>query len=688
MSELQRKQRTRRNNNGQKGIEMRMKPAGLLGAFALAAACSGADNSAAPQAISEDTAIVLPEPFVATEATRAANEAFGAKLPIADQADFEDARRGFIAAIDGGEITDADGNVIWDLARYQFLEGDAPATVNPSLWRQAKLNSIHGLFEVVDGIYQLRGYDLSVMTAIRGDAGWILIDPLLTREAAEAALALLQRELGPRPVTAVLFTHSHGDHFGGVRGVVSDEDVAAGRVRIVAPEGFAESAISENVLAGNAMVRRAAFQFGNELAAGPAGQVDSGIGKALSTGVVGFMQPTETVNETGARLVIDGVEFVFINAPDTEAPAEFMFYMPQFRALHTAELATGTMHNVLTLRGAKVRNALAWSKRLDDALSMFGDKSDVVLASHNWPTWGAENVRAYLRNQRDAYRFVHDQTLRLANAGYTMHEIADMIGEPEFMREDFSTRGYYGTVNHNAKATYQRYFGWWDGNPANLNPHPPEDEAKRFVELAGGGDAMLANASKAYDKGDYRWVATLMNHLVFAEPKNQKARAFLAGAYEQLGFQSESSIWRNYYLAAAMELRDGVKKDETVNIANRDFVTAIPSAEYFDALAVRVNPNKAERTHVVNFVFSDTGEVFGIRIENGIAVQKQAAHYDDASITVNLARADLDEITLGEATFQGKLARGSIKVDGNPLEFVQFLQTHDQFDLWFDVVTP
>ena len=656
----------------------------------LLAACEGEPSNKIVNEPTSDAAktIILPEPHAATEMTRQANAEFGAGLPIADQSDFEDAQRGFIAAIEDGVIKDADGVVVWDQARYSFLEGAAPATVNPSLWRQSRLNAIHGLFEVVDGIYQLRGYDLSVMTAIRGETGWILIDPLLTKETSAAALALLQRELGPRPIKAVLLTHSHGDHFGGVRGVVSNEDVAAGNTRIIAPEGFSESAISENVLAGNAMARRAGFQFGNDLPAGPTGQVDSGIGKALSSGVVGFMRPTETVNETGARLTIDGVEFVFINAPDTEAPAEFMFYLPQFRALHTAELATGTMHNVLTLRGAKVRDALAWSKRLDDALTMFANQSDVVLASHNWPTWGADNVRTYLEHQRDAYRFVHDQTLRLANAGYTMHEIAAMIGEPDFMREDFATRGYYGTVNHNAKATYQRYFGWWDGNPANLNPHPPEEQAQRYVDLAGGADAMIANASDAYARGDYRWVATVMNHLVFAQPKNKTARAFLAGAYEQLGFQSESSIWRNYYLAAAMELRDGVPKDDAVNIANRDFVQAIPSADYFDALAVRVNPEKAKRDHVVNFIFNDTQENFGVRIENGIAIQRKAAHYDDATITVRLNRGDLDEITLGEATFQGKLARGAIKVEGNPLAFIQFLQTHDQFDLWFDVVSP
>ena len=648
-------------------------------------ACSAENTS---PTLADGEAIALPEPHQATEFTRRANDAFGAALPLSDQSDFQDARRGFLASIEGGVIRDDKGAIVWDQERYGFLQGDAPATVNPSLWRQAKLNTIHGLFEVVDGIYQLRGYDLAVMTVVRGETGWILIDPLLSKETSAAALSLLQETLGPRPVSAVLITHSHGDHFGGIRGVASEEDIQSGKLRIIAPEGFAEHAFSENVIARNAMTRRAGLQFGNNLPTGPTGQVDSGIGKALSSGVISFMQPTEVVSETGQRLTIDGVEFEFINAPDTEAPAEFMFYMPQFRALHVAELATATLHNVLTLRGAEVRDALAWSKRIDDALTMFGDKSDVVLASHNWPTWGAENIKTYLENQRDTYRFIHDQTMRLANAGYTMHEIAAEIGEPVFMREDFSTRGYYGTVNHNSKATYQRYFGWWDGNPANLNPHPPEEQAKRYVALAGGADAMIRNADTAYREGDYRWVATLMNHLVFAEPKNKTARAFLAGAYEQLGFQSESSIWRNYYLSSAAELREGFQFPDQERIGNRDFVQAISTPDYFDALGIRVNPEKATRDYIVNFTFTDTNEAFGVRIEDGVASHRVGGHYDDASINVNLKRSDLDEITLGEATFQGKLARGAIRVEGNPLAFVQFLRSHDQYEMWFNVVTP
>lgn len=656
-----------------------------MAALVLIHACG---RDAAPQVSEQAEAAdwATPEPGVATAATEAVNAAVAARLPIADETDLENAQRGFLAAIEGGVIKNDEGRIIWDLNRYDFLEGDAPASVNPSLWRQAKLNSIHGLFEVTDGVYQLRGYDLAVMTVIRGQTGWILVDPLLSRETSRAALALVNETLGERQVTAVLYTHSHADHYGGVRGVASQEDVDAGRIRIIAPDGFMKAVTDENVLAATAMARRAVFQFGRELEAGPAGQVDSGIGKALSTGVIGLIAPSETVREGGETKNIDGIEFEFIDAPDTEAPSEFMFYLPQFRALHTAELATGTMHNVLTLRGAKVRDPLAWSKRIDEVLLRYGDRSDVVLASHNWPRWGAENVRAYLERQRDAYRWIHDQTMRLANLGHTMPEISEMVGEPDFMGSEFSVRGYYGTVSHNSKAVYQRYFGWWDGNPANLFAHPPEEEAKRYVALAGGADNMIDAAGKAFAEGDYRWVARLMNHLIFAEPKNKKAAALLAGAYEQLGFQSESSIWRNYFLAAAKELRQGAPLPN-VDLGNRDFVSAISTGDYFDALASRVNPEKAGGDHSVNFDFQDTGEKFSVFITDGVANPRPALR-DDAKVTVRLDRADLDDITLGRATFQSKLLDGSIKVDGNPALFVAFLRSHDQFDPNFNVVTP
>ncbi len=643
----------------------------------------------APACAAEDAAAEgaqsLPRPGAATEATRSANSAFSEGLPLANRRDFDDASRGLIATIDGGVIKDDQGRVVWDMSRYDFLKGAAPATVNPSLWRQAKLNAIHGLFEIKDGLYQVRGYDIAVMTVIRGEEGWIVVDPLGSKETAKATFALVERELGDRPITAVLFTHSHADHFGGVRGIVTDEDIAQERVRIIAPIGFAEASVAENLLAGPAMARRARLQFGSDLPPGPAGQVDSGLGKALSRGGISLIAPTEIVAKTGERLTIDGIDFEFISAPETEAPAEFMFYLPKFRALHTAEVATGTLHNVLTLRGAVVRDALQWSQRIDDALRMFGDKSEVAIGSHNWPTWGRARVGSFLEHQRDIYRYIHDQTLRLANQGLTMHEIANRIGEPQFAKGDFSVRGYYGTINHDSKATYQRYFGWWDGVPANFNPLPPEDTARRWVALA-GADAMIANAAEAFAKGDYRWVATVMNQLVFAEPDNAPGRAFLAGAYEQLGFQAESAIWRNYYLSAAQEIRHGVAKDGRVSFANPDFVKAVSSADYFDALASRLNPQESVEL-VVAFAFADTSEEFTVRLKDGVAA-RIAALDREADAIARMNRADLDAVTLGLTTFQDLVKDGRIRIEGDRRAFAAFLAAHDRPDPHFNVVTP
>lgn len=652
----------------------------LIGSGAIIGA--GSDNAAADEA----ARIEPPAARTVTEATRRANDAAGKRLPLSDQQDFKDARRGFIATIDGGVILNDRGEPAWDLSRYDFLKGDAPASVNPSLWRQAKLNANAGLFSVVDGVYQVRGLDLAVMTVIRGETGWILVDPLLSKETGAAALRLVNRELGERPVTAILLTHTHPDHFGGVRGIVSDEDVAAGKVKIFAPKGFTELAVNENILAGNAMGRRAQFQFGSRLTPGPTGAVDSGIGKSVSNGVIGFMQPTDEI-AGGEALTIDGVDFEFVSAADTEAPAEFVFYLPQFRALHTAEIATGSMHNLLTLRGAAVRDALAWARRLDEIDAKFGAKSDVVMASHNWPTWGTRNVREYLAHQRDIYRYTHDQTLRLANEGYTMHEIADLIAEPEFMTKDFSVRGYYGTLNHNSKATYQRYFGWWDGNPANLNPLPPEETAKRYVELAGGAEPMLRNASAAYDAGDYRWVATVMNDLVFAQPDNESAKAFLASAYEQLGYQSESAIWRNYYLSAAEELRNGPPKAAMMSFANPDFIKATPTANYFDALAVQLDPSRIKAARL-NFVFLDTGETLGVELDPKSDIQRATAPFEKPTVTVRLNRTDLDAITLGQSSFQSKIADGSITLEGDAEVFEPFLASHARPNPVFNIVTP
>jgi alkyl sulfatase BDS1-like metallo-beta-lactamase superfamily hydrolase len=644
----------------------------------VAAACS------VPLANGQDSAPV----GVATETTRLANAEVAAALPLEDPRDFENATRGLLAQIPGGIIRADDGRIVWDAGSYDFLDGPAPPTVNPSLWRHTQLDRIHGLFELKPGLFQLRGYDVSVMTLIQGKSGWIVVDPLLSAETARAALALANQHLGKRPVRAVIFTHSHADHFGGVRGLVSEADLQAG-VRVIASEGFTQEAVNENLLAGNAMARRAAFQFGSTLAPGPAGQVGVGIGTALSKGTIGLIEPTETVGGRGGTLTIDGVEFQFINAPGTEAPAEFMFYLPAFRALCTAELATGTMHNLLTLRGAQVRDGLAWSKYLDEALVKYGGDLEVVFASHSWPTVGAEPARKFLTSQRDLYRYLHDQTLRLANQGFTPDEIAEQLAEPGFSKEEFSTRGYYGTLNHNSKAVYQRYFGWWDGVPAHLHELPPEEASRRYVEFMGGPQEVLTKARKSFDQGDYRWSATVLNHLVFSDPTNQPAREWLAASYEQLGFQAESAIWRNYYLVAAQELRHGPAGQGAVQLGNADFLRAVPTAMLFDSLSVRFNPAKAANAkYVVNFEFPDRNETLCVMVGDGVAIPRIGCHAGDAAATARMSRATLDEILLGKAKFADRVADGSIQISGDPAAVGRHLASLDEFPYWFNVVMP
>jgi alkyl sulfatase BDS1-like metallo-beta-lactamase superfamily hydrolase len=629
-----------------------------------------------------------PPAGVATEATRLANAQVAAALPLDDAADFQSATRGLLAQIPDGVIRGDDGHIVWDARAYAFLDLPAPATVNPSLWRHAQLDRIHGLFELQPGLYQLRGYDVSVMTLIKGATGWIVVDPLLSRETARAAFALAQQRLGERPIRAILFTHSHADHFGGVRGLVSEAQLAGG-VRIIAPEGFTREAVSENLLAGTAMSRRAAFQFGTTLTPGPAGQVGSGIGSALSRGTIGLIEPTEYVTGHTQTLTIDGVEFRFINTPGTEAPAEFIFYLPALRALCTAELATGTMHNLLTLRGAQVRDALAWSGYLDEALVAFGAEVELVFASHSWPTAGAEAARRYLAHQRDLYRYIHDQTLRLANLGYTPVEIAEQLAEPPFLKEDLSARGYYGTLNHNSKAVYQRYFGWWDGVPAHLYELPPEAAARKYVEFMGGPEETLAKARRSFAGGDYRWSATVLNHLVFADPENRAAREWLAASYEQLGFQAESAIWRNYYLVAAQELRHGLPATGDVQLGNADFLRAIPTGMLFDSLSVRFNPaNAGTAGYVLNFEFPDRGERLCLMVGDGVAVPRMGCRSDEAAATATMDRGTLDEILLGGAKFADRAADGSVRIAGDPAAVSAYLAALDRFPYWFNVVTP
>jgi len=631
----------------------------------------------------------------ASEATRTAQAELAARLPLDDPRDMANATRGKLAEIPEALITGKDGKIVWDRRPYAFLNSpEAPDTVNPSLWRQARLDAVHGLFEVVPGkIWQIRGYDISVMTIIRGKSGWIVVDPLLSEEAAAAGWKLfadtVEAKSGKLPIKAVIFSHSHSDHFGGVGGIVTPEQVKKDKIRIIAPHGFSEEATSENVLAGAAMGRRALYMFGSILAPGPAGQVDTGLGPKLSSGTIGYMEPTETVSEKGGALTIDGLVFEFLDAGGTEAPSEFVFYIPAYKALHTTEVVTHTLHNVLTLRGAQVRDALRWSKVIDAALLRWGGKAEVALASHHWPTWGAGEVSSLLTNQRDAYRYVHDRTLFLANRGATLHELADATAEAPVQGRDFSTRGYYGTLNHDMKATYQRYFGWWDGNPANFNPLPPEQSAPKYVALAGGADKLLASGKAAIAAGEYRWAAELLNKLVFAQPDNSEARAALAAAYDQLGYQAESGAWRNYYLAAAASLRGNAVESVSGNGQSRSFVSAIPTGVFFDALATRFDAAKGSGlSGTFQFVLPDSKETVAISVGGGVEFPRYGVTDPAPTATITIDRKTLDDVMLGQAQFPALLQSGAIKIDGDRMAFLSWFALHPPADPRFNIVVP
>jgi len=631
----------------------------------------------------------------ASDATRTAQAELAKRLPLDDPRDEANATRGKIAEIPGGLIQAADGKVVWDRRPYAFLDvKEAPDTVNPSLWRQARLNRVHGLFEVVPGkIWQIRGYDLSVMTIIRGRTGWIVVDPLLSEEAAAAGWKLfadtVEAKSGKRPIKAVIFSHSHSDHFGGVGGIVTPERVEAENIRIIAPHGFSEEATSENVLAGGAMGRRALYMFGAILAPGPTGQVDTGLGPKLSSGTIGYMEPTESVGEKGGTLTIDGLVFDFLDAGGTEAPSEFVFYIPAYKALHTTEVVTHNLHNILTLRGAQVRDALRWSKVIDAMLLKWGGKAEVAMASHHWPTWGAGEVSSLLANQRDAYRYVHDRTLFLANRGATLHELADQTAEAPVQAADFSTRGYYGTLNHDMKATYQRYFGWWDGNPANFNPLPPEQSAPKYVALAGGADKLLAAGREALKAGDYRWAAELLNKLVFAEPDNRDARAALASAYDQLGYQAESGAWRNYYLAGAASLRGNAVEAATGNGQSRSFVSAIPTGVFFDALATRFDAAKGSAVKgIFQFVLPDSQETVSVVVGGGVEFPRYGVTDPAPTATITIDRNILDEAMMGRAQFPALIQSGAIRIDGDRQAFLSWFALHPPADPRFNVVVP
>ena len=630
------------------------------------------------------------EPNDATPITRAHNRAVLATLPFGDVQDFEDARRGRLSSLPDLEITNAQGRVVWSLRDYAFLhEPDAPPTVNPSLWRQARLNLASGLFQVTDRIYQVRGFDISNMTLIEGDRGLIVVDPLISIEVARAGLALYTQHRGERPVSAVIYTHSHVDHYGGVRGVVDEADVTHGRVAVWAPDRFMQEVVTENVLAGTAMVRRAQFQFGATLPRGPRGQVDAGIGKVTSRGTVTLIPPTRLVRAPVETHVIDGVEIVFQLVPDTEAPAEMNMFFPAFRALDVAENATHNLHNIYPLRGAQVRDANAWARYLNEAIERFGADTDIVFAQHHWPVWGQARALDFLGRQRDLYKFLHDQTVRLMNHGFKAAEIAERLRLPASLATTWHARGYYGTLSHNARAVYQRYLGWYDANPANLNPLPPVERARKYVEYMGGAAAVVERARADYERGEYRFVAEAMSQVVFAEPANAEARRLGADALEQLGYAAESATWRNAYLLGARELRQGAGAGAARAPVSPDVVRAMSPELFFDYLGVRLDGERAEgKRIVVNWAFEDLARRFVVSLEHCALTWLADRQHDDADATVTLDWTVLTRLVLRELSFADVLEQGLLAIDGDPARVVELFSLLDDFTLMFEVVEP
>jgi alkyl sulfatase BDS1-like metallo-beta-lactamase superfamily hydrolase len=614
-----------------------------------------------------------------------ANEAALQALPFADTDDFEDAHRGFVGTLDPLRIQDSAGRVVWDMDAYAFVHGDRPSTVHPSLWRQAQLLAIHGLFEVAPGIYQVRGFDLSNLHLIEGERGVIVADPLISAETAAAALALYRKHRGDRPVTGLLYSHSHVDHFGGGRGILSEADIEAG-VPIVAPSGFMEHAIAENVYAGTAMARRAGYMYGALLGPEATGQVTAGLGPSTSTGTVTLIPPNLHITETGQEEVIDGVRFVFQLTPGTEAPSEMNFYLPDQRTFFCAENASHTLHNTLTLRGALVRDPRIWAHYLNQAIEEFGRDSDVLFACHHWPTWGTERIVDYLAKQRDLYGYLHDQTLRLMNQGYTGNEIAERFVLPESLENAWHCRGYYGSVNHNVKAVYQRYMGWFDGNPAHLWEHPPVEASQRYVAFMGGAEAVLDRARASFQDGDFRWVAQVVNHVVFADPGNRAARELQSAALEQLGYGAENATWRNFFLNGAKELREGVSGTPATT-ASPDMIAGLSVEQLLDSLAIRVDGPRAAAAHIV-LNWTVDGARYVSTLVNGVLSYLADRHSDAPAASITAARGSLVKLAAGIASPEELVAAGELTVTGDASRLAALLALLDAPDPNFAIVTP
>jgi len=632
----------------------------------------------------------VPKDIVAeaTTSTKAARDKILKELPFSNREDFDFAARGFIATLDDPKIKDDSGNVVFDVSSYDFLKGDAPETANPSLWRQAQLITRHGLYKIAERIHQVRGFDISTVSFVETDRGYIVIDPLTSVESARAALGLVKKHVGDKAVVAVVYSHSHADHFAGVAGVTNESDVKAGRVKIIAPEGFMEHAVSENVIAGPAMTRRARFQFGSTLPRGPEGEMTSGLGPGISSGTISLIRPTDLIGKTGQEMTIDGVTVSFQITPGAEAPVEMNFYLPQMKALFMAENASASMHNLLPARGALVRDCKGWADYLTESIRLYADKSEVMFAAHGVPRWGSDVIRAFLKKHRDAYKFLHDQTIRLTNAGLTGVEIAERLELPDVLAREWYNRGYYGTMSHNSKAVYQRYMGWYDANPASLHGLPPVAAGMHYVAAMGGADAVIAKADAAIEEGKYRWAATLLNHVVFAGSENEVARAKLADVYTQLAYLAEAGTWRNIYLTGAQELRHGV----TVLSPQRfslDLIRATPTEMMLDFAAVRVNPEKAAGKRIVlNVVLTDAEEKHLITVENGVLIHEARVFDDKADATVTMKRDDMLQTMFAGVPVGLKTTIGAIKVDGNSASYGELVGLIDPVNANFNVVTP
>lgn len=624
----------------------------------------------------------------ASDFTRDYNQGFADNLDLDNQQDFEDATRGLIAYAPNDELVNELGLTIWNPASYDFIKGDAPATVNPSLWRQAKLNNIRGLFRVDEGIYQLRGFDLANTTLIKSDNGWIVVDPLTSLETTTAAMKFAEQQLGEINLTGVIFTHSHADHFAGVLSLTTAAGAAKKGIPIIAPAGFIQEATSENIIAGPAMTRRGNFMFGDSLERSVTGHVDAGLGKQVVFGSISIIPPSVSIDKPVVDLSVDGVDFQFYNMPGSEAPAELTFYLPKWKAFCGAEVLSHVMHNVLTLRGAKVRDALLWSDYIGQSIDRL-DEVEILFNSHHWPTWGHERIITQMRQQQDMYKFIHDQTLRLANLGYTPREIAEKLQLPKDLAKNFHVRGYYGTLSHNSKAVYQHYFGWYDGNPANLNPLPPEQSATRYVEFMGGSAAILLRASDYMSKGDYRWVGEVLNHLVFAEPNNIAAREMLAEAYRQMGYQAESAPWRDIYLSGAAELISGRVQKRYSKTSSKAFLQEVPLLQFMKALSVTLDAEKAEGEELaLNILFTERNQNFVLTIRNSVMYYREAAYDETADASIKISQKLFVGILVGEVDIMEIITSDQLSIEGSVLKLVKFFSLLGESSEEFNIVLP